>query len=282
MRIALTCDDAPSIRAQPPRVRRDPSRMDRIRSVLQRHGVRQCVAFVIGAEVDDQGALLRWRDAGYELGNHTHEHAAASQVGAAAFLSSVRRCDELLQRVGAWANGGAKWFRFPYLDYGASPSERARIAEGLAGQGYRIAHATADLHDDRFEDALGGALTRGSGPRAALVDARYRHTAHRALREAARRLGEGTPQVPYFHFGAVSERSLERLLRRWSAAGVSFESLEDALGHPALARDEGTGLLLGSHRPTLLTRATRRAQRVLNRLDPSRGRWLGPPCPRVR
>lgn len=282
LRLALTCDDAPTIRAAPPLVQRDPARMDRLRIALRQQGVESCVAFVIGAEASDAGPLRRWLEAGYELGNHTHEHPAASAAGPEPFLESVARCDARLDALGAWPSGAPKWFRFPYLDHGADPEARARIAQGLRAMGYRIAHATVDLHDDRFEEALAHAEARGAWLRAELVGARYRHTADRALARARASLGPSTPQVPYFHFGAVSERFVAGVLRRWRRAGARFCGLDEALSHPELQREEGTGLLLGRRRPPLLERLGRRAQRLHNRLDPSRGRWVGPPWPRVR
>lgn len=281
LRLALTCDDAPTISARGRHVARDPERMDRLRVTLSEAGVRHCVAFVISGEANDVGVLTRWLAAGFELGNHTHDHVAASAVGVDTFLRSARRCDTTLSEVGAFEHGRAKWFRFPYLDYGADRDQRARIAAALGEQGYRLAHATVDLHDDRFEEALGAAEAHGERLRAGLIGARYRRTARRSLDEARLRLGDAVPQVPYFHFGGVSDRFIGEVVRAWRAS-ARFCTLDEALEHPALQRDDGTGLLLGDSRPGLVSRATRRARLLTNRLDPTRGRWLGPPWPRAR
>lgn len=256
--------------------------MDRLRNALQRLGVRHCVAFVIGAAVADDGALERWLEAGFELGNHTHTHVAASEVGAQDFLASVQECDEVLRRVGAWRNGQPRWFRFPYLDYGADDPARARIRDGLRGFGYRVAHATVDLHDDRFEEALGRALTERASVRAEIIGARYRRTADRALRRARTHLGASVPQVPYFHFGGVSDRFVSQVIEEWAHSGGHFCSLDEALEHPALHREQGTGLILGSEHASFISRVFRRVRGLSNRLDPTAGRLLGPPWPRIR
>jgi len=282
LRIALTCDDAPTISAAPPHVVRDPVRMDRVRESLARHGVRHCVAFVIGCEAVDEGPLRRWREAGYELGNHTWKHEAASVVGVEAFLHSVARCDRLLRERGAFGEDEPKWFRFPYLDYGADEASRARIAEGLRGMGYAIAHATVDLYDDRFEQALGHAQSRHASLRTKVIGARYLRAANRALTQACSQLGPDVPQVPYFHFGGVSERFFGELSSGWIDRGAQLCSLAEALSHPALQRSEGTGLVLAAGQAPFFTRAWRRLQGLHNRIEPSQGRWLGPPWPRVR
>ena len=282
MRIALTCDDAPTIAAEAPDVARDPRRMDRLRPTLQKRGVQHCVAFVIGAEVSDQGPLERWLEAGFQLGNHTWEHCAASRVGPEHCLDSVRRCHDLLVDVGAFEQGRARWFRFPYLDYGADAEQRARIAAGLRELGYETAHATVDLFDDRFEQALGRALAGEQDVRAELIGARYRRVASDALRDASARFGEHVIQVPYFHFGAVSEAFFDGVLLAAQRRGDTFCRLEQALEQPELQRADGTGLILAQGADGLAVKVERRLKRLLNRLEPSAGRWLGPPWPRTR
>src|SRR5262245_24482188 len=77
--VALTLDDAPSIVEHG--VASDPSHMDAIRETLVAHGVRDCVAFVVGTTArGHEASLERWLDAGYELGNHTFDHRRASRA----------------------------------------------------------------------------------------------------------------------------------------------------------------------------------------------------------
>lgn len=286
MRIALTCDDAPTIAAGPPHVQRDPRRMDQLRAMLQRRGVVHCAAFVIGAEVEDDGPLRRWLEAGYTLGNHTWGHEAASTTDADAFMESVARCDERLADVGAFEGEGPKWFRFPFLDHGPTEDTRRALGERLAKLGYATAHATVDLFDDRFEPAFGRARSSLSTLHEQLVGARYRRAAHRALARARAEFGPAVPQVPYFHFGGVSTRFLEGIVQRWLERGAQLCSLSEALSHPALVRDTGTGLVqpprTASVAGRLAHKVAQKAKRLANAADPTRGGVLGPPYPRVR
>ena len=133
LRLAFTLDDGPSVAEEG--VPFDPSRMDRCREVLQRHGIPHCVAFVIGSRCADKAALERWLQAGFELGNHTHDHKRASDLSVAQFVESLTRCDELLNEVGAFEGDRPRWFRFPCLDRGrgsASSSAPCRVRCVLA------------------------------------------------------------------------------------------------------------------------------------------------------
>jgi peptidoglycan/xylan/chitin deacetylase (PgdA/CDA1 family) len=272
-------------------VPRDASRMDRIRGVLERQGVRRCVAFVIGEEAErDLEPLARWLASGYELGNHTYDHMRAGAVTTDAFVKSILRCHALLEEVGAFGAGRRAWFRFPFLDYGAGPEQGARIDAALHGLGYEIAHASADFCDDRFEAAAARVSRSHQGELGRLIAWRYALTATGALDEASHRLacvhGRAVPLVAYFHFGQVSDLFLARALEHIRGGGASFCSLEEALSDPAYGElCEGsfrTGLVSDALRATSLERLRRRAQRCANRLDPTQGCLLGPPWPLVR
>lgn len=290
MRVALTADDAPSIAAGPGGVRFDPARLDRLREVLQAQGVAHCVAFAIGALAEGhEAALGRWLAAGYELGNHTHEHLAASRTPVAAYLESVRRCDALLAAAGAFAGGRRRWFRYPYLDRGADPRARAAIAEGVRALGYEPVHATIDSFDHAYEAAWAQAQADGDGRRSQAVGARFERAARASLRRAERLVGAaaaGRPSahIAFFHFGGVCEERLAPLLAHWRARGAEWISVADAIGEPlhcAYDADPAcTGLVTGGFGRGLGARLAGRAARLLDRLDPRAAR-LGPAFPHL-
>jgi peptidoglycan/xylan/chitin deacetylase (PgdA/CDA1 family) len=225
VKLAWTVDDAPTIARVGP-VDPDPGRMDRIREAFLAAGIRHCVAFVVGERAEEHlDALERWLSAGYELGNHTHEHTAGSEVGADAFIGSVERCHRVLERVGAFDGGRTPWFRFPYLDRGPNPLQRRTIAERIQAMGYRIAHASFDTYDHLFEVPL----HRNRSDR---VVGRYVWAALESLRAsrklAARRFGRDIAHVSYGHFGLVQEHHGIRLIEAFEQEGAAFVSLEEA------------------------------------------------------
>ncbi len=287
VRIALTADDAPTIAAAPGGVRADPARLDHLREVLLDRGIEHCVAFVIGATArGHEAALERWLDAGFELGNHTHEHLAASQVDPVAYLASVRRCDALLRAIGAFSQGATRWFRHPYLDRGADPVARALIAHSLGDLGYDVAHATIDFFDHAYEAPWARALGSGSARGTAAVGARFENTALASLRQARRvawrRTGRDVPHIAYFHFGGICERHLGPLLDRCRDSGVRWCSVREALEDPLYREydcDPGrTGLVLAQLDRSTVSRIAGRLSRLADRLDPRR-ETVGPRFP---
>lgn len=233
MRCALTIDDAPTIAAGV-RVKADPGRMDRVREVLVRHGVAECVAFVRSAlAVGEEARLRAWLAAGYELGNHTHGHLRAGAVTCDRFLKDVAQCDDVLETVGAFENGRQRYFRYPYLDRGVDEEARRTMACSIIGLGYRIAHGSVDLFDHAYEELLAAALAAGDEAAAEAVGKRYVEVAVRSLlfedRRARRQLGRPVTHILYLHFGEVSTRFLPQLLERLQAMGVEFCSLREAM-----------------------------------------------------
>jgi len=236
-RLALTFDDAPSMREPGLGERFEPARMDRIREALQACGVRHAVAFVIS----DWGAgsraeMRRWLEAGYELGNHTADHQFCSGRTIAESLDAVDRCGRYLEQLDAFSEGRERWFRFPHLDRGADPNARAALAAELRDRGYRIAGCSLDSFDYAYEGPLAMAALCAEPERERQVLGRYAQTSTNVLRfhlEASRKLlGRDPAHSLLFHFGAATSHKLGNLLREWRARGARFCSLEEAVDDP--------------------------------------------------
>jgi hypothetical protein len=211
--------------------------MDAIRETLKSHGVARCVAFVVARTASGHEAVLeRWLRDGYELGNHTFDHRRAKWTSVGNFVASITRCHELLERVGAFGEGKTAWFRFPYLSRGRNSAARQAIQMKCEALGYRIAHASVDFYDDRFEKRFAAATRRGDAAGAVAIGQRYEEVACASIQFAAARmrqaLGRTAPLVPYCHFGPISRQHLSGILQRLRSADVELCSLEDALMDP--------------------------------------------------
>lgn len=233
LRCALTIDDAPTIAAGV-HVTADPARMDKLREILVRHGVRECVAFVrSGLAVGEEVRLRAWLAAGYELGNHTHGHLRAGAVTCDRFLKDVAQCHDVLETVGAFEGGRQPYFRYPYLDRGADEEARRTIVAGITRLGYRIAHGSVDLFDHAYEEQLAAALAAGNDEAAQAVGRRYVEVAVRSLvfedRRARRQLGRPVTHILYLHFGEVSTRFLPQILERLQVMNVELCGLREAM-----------------------------------------------------
>lgn len=296
MKVAITLDDAPMMTPGISRLEgsmADPSAMDAIREDLLRLGIRECVAFVIGAVAEGEpGPLRRWVEDGFQLGNHSYDHEPTSEIGGARMVESIRRCDALLEDLGAFADGRGKWFRFPLLDYGTEARDREPVYAVLAELGYRIAHASIDLFDHAYESALGRATQRGVPLLAALVRRRFTaaaaFSAWRASKLMAQHFGPDVPLVAYAHTGRVSREGLADVLRMMESRGAQWCSLEEAQAHEAYAAMDDpaagrTGMVTGTLRRAFAWRAASKAANLVTRTGLTRPfvRRLGPTLPSI-
>jgi hypothetical protein len=280
--LAFTLDDAPSV--QEPGVPVDPARMDVCREVLGQWGVKHCVAFVVGSRCEGhEVALERWLGSGYELANHTHCHRYASRLTDADFAADLRRCDQLLQRVGAFDGGRTKWFRFPHLDRGRDAAQRRRLDTVCRDLGYRNAPASVELLDYLYEAPLAAALDRGDEHDALRVEDRFLRVCLDTLEQKAVWAEAQQPPLPligYAHFGGVAARNLAGMLHLLLSLGFELCPLTTAADHPVHrvfnADFERNGLVLPAGRLGLRPRLTKRIAPLTERLDLFEQRRYGP------
>jgi peptidoglycan/xylan/chitin deacetylase (PgdA/CDA1 family) len=236
-RLALTFDDAPSMREPGLAEQFEPARMDRIREALQARGVEHAVAFVISDWARGfEEEMKRWLDAGYELGNHTADHRCCSHRTISESLAAVDRCDRYLEQLGAFSEGRERWFRFPHLDRGEDPGARAQLAAELRGRGYRIAGCSIDSFDFAYEGPLAIAALCAEPERERQILDRFARASTRSVRfqlESSRTLlGRDPAHSLLFHFGGAAAQKLAELLHEWQASGASFCSLDEAVHDP--------------------------------------------------
>jgi peptidoglycan/xylan/chitin deacetylase (PgdA/CDA1 family) len=283
LRVALTADDAPSIAASAGGPPFDPARMDRVRETLRGRGVSHCLAFVIGAQArGNEGALERWLQDGYELGNHGFDHVPASRVDPRTFLASVEGCDAVLREVGAFDAGRRRWFRYPHLDRGHDAAAREAVSHGVRGLGYTVVPASTDLFDHRYEGVLARAEAGGDAARAARIGRRYQEVGWRSLQHCADRLhahlGRPVVQIPFFHFGRVSERFLAGLLERIAAGDMRWCPVEEAVVDPVYDAFERSPERTGLVTRTCPAPLPLRIRRVLARLSDRAGLFAQQRC----
>lgn len=289
IRIAITCDDAPSIAPVEKTLELDPTRLDRVRAALKNARVPSCVAFVIGRHGRGHtDALERWLAAGYELGNHTDDHVASSGTSVAHFRESIEACDGLLEGLGSFQEGRRRWFRFPYLDRGRDPSSRQELAACYHRVGYLLAPATVDLFDHPYEGPLAHAMMAQDRAATERVCGRYVRAALASVEGTSARLAllghANAPLIAYLHAGEVSARALGDVLEALQRGGVEWCSLDEAVEHPIYrtydADFEQSGIVLGRH-PSLLVRGLGRLARASERWSLFGQERLGPVWPEL-
>ncbi|QRN03699.1 polysaccharide deacetylase family protein [Legionella sp. MW5194] len=147
--IAITIDDLPfvgSTHNDPGRIRRENERLTKILDTLNQYNV-PATGFVIAGTIEkDQWQLLeKFRDDGYQLGNHTYSHRSLNSVTAHQYTQDIKRADKVLAPLLV----GTKYFRYPYLAE-SQGEKKQQVYEFLTALGYVIAPVTVDSKDFQF------------------------------------------------------------------------------------------------------------------------------------
>lgn len=107
--------------------------------------------FIIANEVrnDNWEMLQKFREAGFDLGNHTFSHANLNRLSVAEYMQEINKADKLLKPVLT----KPKYFRYPYLAM-SNGAKRNDILCYLKSKHYTVAPITIDSKDFIFNQRL--------------------------------------------------------------------------------------------------------------------------------
>ncbi len=252
-RIAVTIDDLPWQRLNEKAVAGLPDWHARLMAQLRRADV-PVVGFVNEDKLEADGAvqpervqMLRdWRDAGYELGNHTYGHLDLHEVGLPAYEAAILKGERVLRPLLAERGATPRWFRHPYLRAGRTPEDRAALTTFLAAHGYRIAPVTVDNGEWVWAFAYANVVAQAAGSdRDATLDRLRKGYVPYMLnkldyyeQQSQALLGHALPQVWLMHANELNAVAFADLVDGARRRGYRFVSLEEALRDPAYARGE--------------------------------------------
>ena len=190
--------------------------------------------------LSDGGAIRRWRQAGFELGNHSYNHFDLNRTDPAEWLDDVRKCHD---RLHALTRDSIRWFRYPMLHEGATVEVRDSVARALTGMGYRNAHVTIDNSEWLLARAYDQAVRGRDSLRAAEVaDAYVEHLveAGRHFRAVAReRFGRETGQVLLLHANRLAVDHVGTAIDALVADGFVIRSLPEVMTDPVFLEPDG-------------------------------------------
>ena len=193
-------------------------------------------------------AMLRdWREAGYELGNHTRGHLDLHAVGLPAFQQDILDGERTLRPLLAERGQVPRWFRHPYLRAGRTPEERAALSAFLDQHGYRIAPVTVDNGEWVWAFAYANVLDGqpDTPERAATLERLRRGYVPYMLnkvdyyeRQSQALLGYALPQVWLLHANELNAVAYADLVAGVQRRGYRVVTLDEAMRDPAYARGE--------------------------------------------
>ncbi len=142
--IALTIDDLPFVGEY---------RNQHLKMMIDTMKQQQITAtgFIIAHEVrhDNWPILHEFKDAGFDLGNHTYSHANLGRLSTHDAIAEIKKADTLLAPVLT----KPKYFRYPYLSMNTGAKREALLCY-LAKKHYKVAPITIDSKDFVFNQRL--------------------------------------------------------------------------------------------------------------------------------
>jgi len=140
--IAITFDDAPTVDSS---FMSGAEKTAKIIEGLQAAKVERTLVFVSTQHVNNKSRtrLLSYLSHGYDLANHGHEHLSANKINLDEFKVDLNRADNILGEF----EGELKYYRFPFLHYGATVESRQAIQSILKKKGYSMGYVTVDNYE---------------------------------------------------------------------------------------------------------------------------------------
>jgi peptidoglycan/xylan/chitin deacetylase (PgdA/CDA1 family) len=235
--IAFTWDDLPAHSALPQGETRVEIGHKLIEAMKAEH-LPPVYGFVNGALLEREPAaasmLKEWRDAGFQIGNHTWSHMNLNTNSATDWEADLLKGEPVLKQYAG--SGDWHWLRYPFLAEGDTPEKHAEARKFLAAHGYRIADVTMSFGDYMWNEPYARCVARGDVAAIAQLETSYLDAAaadadfRRAMAKAL--FGHDIPYVLLMHVGAFDARMLPRLLKVYEDKGFSFITLEEAEKDP--------------------------------------------------
>lgn len=210
-------------------------------AALQAHRVPHPAGFIVGSMLETQRdrsvALDAWVHAGFLVGNHTYSHDRMSALGVTRFMDDITKNRTVVDPLEKRAGQTHRYFRFPYLEEGATHQERRMLWHLLQREHYALVRVSVTFSDTDWADAYLRCQESGDTLSLQALDRSYLSQAlanlHWSVEAADDVLGRAIPHILLLHVNVPTAKNLDTLLRVYEAQGVQFIPLEEALRDPA-------------------------------------------------
>jgi hypothetical protein len=265
LEMALTLNDQVRSTGDPDDVdnwcEREDSRenFDRLVAVLKEQQMPPTVDFAVGRALDPQLAQA-WVASGNRLGCLTYSLKKPNKATTDEFINDITRNEQTISPFKPNTPGQPKYFRFPRMKVSLDTEARARIDRYLRDNGYTVAPATIDAHDETFNGMYCSAMSRKDESCVNLLKVYFKSllldTTLKA-RESARQLaGHDVKHILVVKADQFTCDFLGEIIAWYKTMGVRFIALDEAL------RDSFYKMVDGEGKPIAggLTRAIKHAQ----------------------
>ncbi len=171
--------------------------------------------------------LELWLDAGADLGNHTYSHASLNVTPVAEYEQNILRDDAILRPIIEARGKKLEFFRYPFLQAGATAETKLAIQTFLTERGYRNAPVTFDNADYMFARAFTDPklAARAKQEYVPYLESIVAFFEQRSVEVVGREI----PQILLIHASELNSQMMPAILEMFRRRGYSFVSLDEAL-----------------------------------------------------
>jgi peptidoglycan/xylan/chitin deacetylase (PgdA/CDA1 family) len=226
--VALTFDDLP-VYGPFRSINESTALTEQLLASLKRHRF-PAIGFVNEIQLEGSekaartGLLVRWLDAGMDLGNHGYSHLSLTSTPVQEYIADAARGETVTTELLAKRGRKEHWYRYPFLETGPTLAIRRTFEAWLAHHGYQVAPVTMENSDWEFADAYDAALARNDKTAAARVRRAY--------------LAYTATIIPWYRAGSITlfnrEIRFVFLLHASRLNADSMDALASILGHEHL------------------------------------------------
>src|SRR5262245_48398755 len=229
-RIAISLDDGPSVEnpSTPGVPMKDLATAQRVvaglMGALQAEKVPATIFMNEGqlnvpGQRDARAAVLeQWLDAGFDLGNHTYSHVSANRVPLEKWEDEFVQGEVIMRPLIEARGRKLVWFRYPYLNSGATAQTHQALIEFTEKRGYRAAPITVDYSDFSFAGAYTREMASGHKDVAERIRQAYIEQVDPGLayaeKASAEVFGYELPQILLIHCSELNSIALRDTLIR--------------------------------------------------------------------
>ena len=249
--VAVTFDDLPEVFSRDlAAMRRNTEEILRVltlRRVPALGFVNEGKLHVTG-ELDARTEVLKkWVDAGMTLGNHTFSHLKLFNTPLLIYQDDVIKGEVITRRLMSNRQPYQLYFRHPYTSTGPNKEVKAAFEKFLNERGYKIAPFTIENSDYIFNQMYADARRKNDNLlmerlRTAYLD--YNDSQFEFMERLSKEMfAREISQILLIHSNDINADSLDEMLRRITARGYRFVTLDQALEDKAYqTKDDYIGM----------------------------------------
>jgi len=219
--IALTIDDLPFVGEA------KSLHLNLIIDTLKNNKI-PATGFVITREITKANwpALMRFKEAGLSIGNHSHSHKNINNIETEAYLrDQFDIADTILEPIIT----SPKFYRFPYMNM-STGLKKERIINYLISKEYHIAPITIDSKDFLFNQLLLDVPEKDRRNFLTIMKASYINFIWEQTLKAESLHTNNRAQILLIHANLLNAYVLQDIIDLYHSKGYKFITLQQALG----------------------------------------------------